>query len=180
MIKLLILDIDGVLTNGRKIYNLDGDCVYKEYCDRDFTAIKKFKAIGINVCFLSGDAAVNEKMAELRKVDFYLSRDKKSNLISKASFIPVFEETYNCKSTDMIYVGDDIFDLDIIKKVKYSYCPAGSDLHVLKNVNKVLSAKSGDHVVQCLFETMMQDGLIEDADEDKIKILDSQERVKYA
>ena len=72
-IKLLLLDIDGVMTDGTKLYGLDGLTMGKRYCDRDFTAIKAFKAVGVKVCFLSGDDKGNKAMAENRKIDFYLS-----------------------------------------------------------------------------------------------------------
>ena len=68
MIKLLILDVDGVLTDGKKYYNRDGDVVMKTFCDKDWTAIKRFKALGIKVLFLSGDP-FNEKIA--KKQNFF-------------------------------------------------------------------------------------------------------------
>ena len=65
MIKLVILDVDGVLTDGKKYYNRDGDVLMKTFCDKDWTAIKRFKALGIKVLFLSGDP-FNEKIAKNR------------------------------------------------------------------------------------------------------------------
>lgn len=50
-IKLAILDIDGVLTDGRKYYGLDGIPFAKTYCDKDFTAIKRMRGAGVKVCF---------------------------------------------------------------------------------------------------------------------------------
>ena len=41
MIELLILDVDGVLTDGNKIYDINHNPVYKKFNDRDFTAIKR-------------------------------------------------------------------------------------------------------------------------------------------
>ena len=54
-LKLVILDIDGVMTDGKKFYDKNGDVLCKQYNDKDFTAIKRFMATGIDVCFLSGD-----------------------------------------------------------------------------------------------------------------------------
>ena len=90
MIKLLILDIDGVMTDGTKLYGLDGLTMGKRYCDRDFTSIKQFKAAGVQVCFLSGDDKVNEQMAKNRKTDFYYSRGRE-----KTDYLSEFEKTYN-------------------------------------------------------------------------------------
>ncbi len=42
-IKLLVLDIDGVLTDGTKVYGVDGEVIGKRYKDLDFTAIKQLK-----------------------------------------------------------------------------------------------------------------------------------------
>ena len=109
MIKLLILDIDGVMTDGAKVYGLDGLTISKRYCDRDFTAIKQFKASGVQVCFLSGDDKVNKQMAKNRKTDFYYSREKE-----KTDFLPEFEKKYSCSTDEMAYVGDDIFDIPFI------------------------------------------------------------------
>ena len=55
MIKLLILDVDGVLTDGKKYYDNTGLAKYKTFCDKDFSAIKKFKSAGVEVIFLSGE-----------------------------------------------------------------------------------------------------------------------------
>lgn len=119
--KLLILDIDGVMTDGRKYYANDGKAVYKSFNDRDFTAIKRFKMKGVNVCFLSGDSTVNENMAKNRGIDFFKSEtwDSGSN---KGSFIPKFVDKYKVKPEDMAYFGDDYYDLGIMELVGYPLC----------------------------------------------------------
>ena len=55
MFKLLILDVDGVLTTGLKTYDINGKVVSKTFGDRDFTAIKEFICAGVTTIFLSGD-----------------------------------------------------------------------------------------------------------------------------
>ena len=93
MIKLLILDVDGVLNDGKKYYDLNGSIFAKQFSDKDFTAIKRFKASGVNVCFLSGDNKINESIAKNRNIDFYYSRGE--GCLSKEEHIPVFEKKYN-------------------------------------------------------------------------------------
>ena len=65
-VELVILDIDGVMTDGRKYYGVDGVPFAKTYCDKDFTAIKRIRGAGVPVCFVSGDENVNKAMAENR------------------------------------------------------------------------------------------------------------------
>ena len=67
MINLVILDIDGVMTDGTKVYDESHNVIYKKYCDRDFTAIKRLKDCGVSVCFLSGDKRINEISCLIRR-----------------------------------------------------------------------------------------------------------------
>ena len=73
MIELLILDVDGVLTDGTKVYDIDHNVLSKRYMCKDFTAIKRFIAAGVKVVMLSGDN-FNKQMAEKRNIPFYCSR----------------------------------------------------------------------------------------------------------
>ena len=111
--KLLILDIDGVMTNGCKSYDNEHNATSKSYNDKDFTAIKIFKQIGVSVCFLSSDENVNRGMAKARGVDFYYSRMPDGS-INKKRFLPSLMETYQATLEQSYYVGDDFFDLDIM------------------------------------------------------------------
>jgi|TARA_B100000287_G_scaffold433895_1_gene496799 3-deoxy-D-manno-octulosonate 8-phosphate phosphatase (KDO 8-P phosphatase) len=170
MIKLLILDIDGVMTDGTKVYGLDGLTIGKRYCDRDFTAIKQFKAAGVQVCFLSGDDKVNKAMAENRKTDFYYSRGR-----DKTDYIEEFSHTYNCSPKEMAYVGDDIFDIPIMKKVGYSYCPANVP-QVVKDASSWVSSRNcGDNVIADLYENLVNLGLVGYSTLEDIKELDKLE-----
>lgn len=103
MIKLVILDIDGIMTDGKKYYGLDGIPFAKTYCDKDFTAIKRLRGANVDVCFLSGDERVNMAMAKNRNIDFYSARGK-----DKADFVEMFEEKYQTTKQDMLYIGDDL------------------------------------------------------------------------
>ena len=53
-IKLLILDIDGVLTDGTKVYDREHNPIHKTFRCKDFTAIKRFIAAGVKVIMPSG------------------------------------------------------------------------------------------------------------------------------
>jgi 3-deoxy-D-manno-octulosonate 8-phosphate phosphatase (KDO 8-P phosphatase) len=146
---LLILDIDGVLTNGTKVYDLNGDVVNKVFNDRDFTAIKRFFSKGINVCFLSGDKKFNEIMANRRNIDFFYGRDKKGNM-NKINILNSILSKYDSKK--FAYVGDDFYDLEIIKKADISFCPSDAIEDIKKFSNYILSSKGGEGVVAEIFD----------------------------
>jgi 3-deoxy-D-manno-octulosonate 8-phosphate phosphatase KdsC-like HAD superfamily phosphatase len=111
--KTIILDIDGVMTSGAKMYNEKHEVIGKEYFDHDFTAIKLFQALGLNVCFISSDI-FNKGMAESRGIDFFHSRTNDGK-IDKEQFLPEICEKYNCEMKDLCYLGDDYVDLPIMK-----------------------------------------------------------------
>tara|TARA_Y100001938_G_C8022002_1_gene395814 strand:+ start:704 stop:1183 length:480 start_codon:yes stop_codon:yes gene_type:complete len=152
---LLILDIDGIMTSGRKYYDRNAEVVMKEYSDLDFTAIKRFIMKGYHVCFLSGDEKVNQAMAKSRGIDFYKSKTwvEGSN---KEEFIDLFCKNYNTTPERMAYIGDDFYDMGIMKKIGHAYCPKNSP-RCVKNISKVLDVKSGDAVVACLYDLICGD-----------------------
>tara|TARA_A100000164_G_C21831271_1_gene735431 strand:+ start:374 stop:898 length:525 start_codon:yes stop_codon:yes gene_type:complete len=172
MIGLVILDIDGVMTDGKKYYGLDGIPFAKTYCDKDFTAIKRLRAAGVKVCFLSGDERVNKAMSENRNIDFYSARGK-----DKSEFIPQLIKKYKTPVSKMLYVGDDLFDKSIMKIVGHAFCPVDA-CHDIKNIcgdKNVLPVKAGDNVVMCLVSELLSRGLVDDATMEDIEALDKKE-----
>ena len=155
MIKLLILDVDGVLTDGRKTYDNDGLGCHKVFCDKDFTAIKRLKASNVDVCFLSGDENINRAVARNRDIDFYFSRGK-----CKAEFLETLTERYNCLPPQMAFVGDDLFDLRIAESVGYSFCPSDSCREIKEESNLVLENKGGENVVMELVDYLIDNKLV--------------------
>jgi len=169
---LVILDVDGVLTDGKKYYGLDGIPFAKTYCDKDFTAIKRMRGSGMSVCFLSGDERVNKAMAANRNIDFFSARGK-----DKSEFIPELSERYNTTPERMIYVGDDLFDISIMKAVGLSFCPFDSP-EIVKNVSgqKVLSRGGGNNVIAEMVDLLIADGSIKDCTMEDIENLDKNEK----
>ena len=170
--KLLILDIDGVLTDGKKYYTYEGNILCKQYNDKDFTAIKRFLATGINVCFLSGDIW-NKTMADARNIKFYSGRTDGGTL-SKLDILNSIMSDYKVTEKDIFYVGDDIFDIEVLSTVKEGFCPKDSPQDV-KNVSTIIDKDGGDGVVAELFDILIRRGEIINPDINIVKNLDKNE-----
>ena len=171
-IKLVILDIDGVMTDGRKYYGLDGMSFAKTYCDKDFTAIKRLRAAGTKVCFLSGDPRINAEMARKRNIDFHGARG-----VDKATFVERFELRYEVPRQHMLYIGDDLFDKTIMEAGGHAYCPADA-VQAIKKVcgpDNVLSNRGGENVVSDLVEVLLDRSQIDDCTMEDIENLDKKE-----
>lgn len=152
MIKLLILDIDGVMTTGQKTYDTEGHVISKNFNDKDFTAIKRFKASGVTVVALSGDSNINQVVLEKRNVHFYLGRTERK--LDKESFVSRFQNIYNISPMEMAYIGDDLFDLPIMSKVRYAFCPidAIQDVKDFVGLSNILYTGGGEGVLAELFQ----------------------------
>ena len=152
--KVLALDVDGVMTDGTKIYDPEYNVIAKRYNDKDFTAIKLFEKVGVNVCFISSDKNVNSEMANKRGVRFFNSRLPDGG-INKKQFIPVLEEEYNAQIRnhgplcEVYYAGDDFFDLDIMLELPKNnrICPSDSPEYVKRVCGIECTTPGGQGVV---------------------------------
>ncbi|MDI6827750.1 MAG: hypothetical protein QME62_04620, partial [Armatimonadota bacterium] len=74
-IKIAFFDVDGVLTDGTKLYNEDGT-VSKIFHDQDSTGLKLLVEKGVDVIIISADERVNKNWAEHQGLPFYCTADK--------------------------------------------------------------------------------------------------------
>ena len=75
----------------------------------------------------------------------------------------------------MAFIGDDFFDLSIIKKLRYTYCPSNSPQIVKDNCRETLKVKGGEGVVAYLYDLLLSKNKIKDASEEKVNELDKKE-----
>lgn len=149
MIKLVILDVDGVLTDGRKYYDKEGTVRLKTFCDKDWTAIKRLKALDIKVIFLTGDP-FNVVIADNRKIDVIVNRQNGQHR-DKSDYLPEICVEYEVTPDEIVFVGDDVFDYYLMSLVKHKYCPADAPDEV-KEIATVLKANGGENVIMHLFD----------------------------
>lgn len=177
MIKLVILDVDGVMTDGVKYYDREGTVKLKTFCDKDWTAIKRFRAIGVDIVFLTGDP-YNVSILENRNLHVIANRGSGFHS-DKKNYLDGILEQYNCSVKETAYVGDDLFDIGIMERIKYSYCPRNAP-RVVREKSNILSAEGGNNVIMHLFDTLELKGLIPfvpyDEVIDKIYELDLKEK----
>lgn len=158
MIKLLILDVDGVMTDGTKIYDREGKAIAKGFCDLDFTAIGLFRSRGWRVCFLSSDK-FNQGMARRRHIDFYYSR-RPDGKINKTEWLSTLHDHYGVDYRHMVYIGDDVTDMDImetlIKEGGTAFCPLNAATLLQRQFN-ILNGTGGHGVVMTLYDLLYED-----------------------
>lgn len=172
-IKLFILDVDGVLTDGTKVYDYNHNVLTKRFSCKDFTAIKRLMGSGITVVIVSGDN-FNSQMAKKRNIEFYCSRNEDLSL-DKSRYVDLFIKKYNLNEEEIAFIGDDYFDLSIIKRLKYTFCPSDSPQIVKDNCHTILKSNGGNNVIVELYDYLIENGFIVDANEEIINLLDRNE-----
>jgi 3-deoxy-D-manno-octulosonate 8-phosphate phosphatase (KDO 8-P phosphatase) len=177
-IKLLLLDVDGVLTSGKKIYSPNGKVIGKEFCDLDFTAIKIFKSLLIKIIFISGDQTCNKSIAQNRDVDFYYTRKKNINK-DKLFFLKTIEKKYKVNRKNVAFIGDDIFDLNLGKNIGFFVVPNNSMNILKKKADYILKGNSGDYLLKEFLDLYLKINNINNINIQKIYELERGEKQKY-
>tara|TARA_R110002020_G_scaffold46539_25_gene132446 strand:- start:2468 stop:3013 length:546 start_codon:yes stop_codon:yes gene_type:complete len=172
-VELLILDVDGVLTDGTKTYDIHHNVLSKRFTCKDFTAIKRFIAAGIKVVMLSGDS-FNREMAEKRNIDFFCSRNEDLSL-DKSRYVETFSKKYKISPERMAFVGDDYFDLSIFKKLKFTFCPSDAPKIIKDNSLHTLNVKGGEGAIVELYDLFVQQHWLTEASEEAVALLDKKE-----
>tara|TARA_R100000005_G_C4983537_1_gene192526 strand:+ start:792 stop:1280 length:489 start_codon:yes stop_codon:yes gene_type:complete len=149
-IRLILFDIDGVLTDGKAAYNEKGEVISKTYNQKDITGLRRLKnELNINVALFSGSLDINPAFAKRRKFPFlHVNHSKGENKSQKLNEI-CFD--YNTPASQVGFVGDDIQDLEIMKGVGYAFCPEDA-IPEIKRISCVIPVKGGEGVAAHLFE----------------------------
>jgi 3-deoxy-D-manno-octulosonate 8-phosphate phosphatase (KDO 8-P phosphatase) len=142
-IKLLLLDVDGVLTDGRIFLDNKGNEL-KTFHVRDGHGIKLAQRAGISVGIITGrkSEVVNIRARELAIEEIHQGVHVK---------ISVYESLlvkYGLRDEDVAYMGDDIVDLDILKRAGIAVTVADSDPSVRPHVDLITRAEGGRGAVR--------------------------------
>ena len=148
-IKLVVLDIDGILTNGKKSYDVNGNFAFKQFNDLDFTAIKIFKSLNIDVICITGDAN-NKWLEHDRNIKTFVSRDDNGKITNKLDLLLLYIKGKKISLEKIWFAGDDIFDISVMESVKYVSVPDNSIDFVKSFSNINLLKNSGEYFVSSM------------------------------
>jgi 3-deoxy-D-manno-octulosonate 8-phosphate phosphatase (KDO 8-P phosphatase) len=150
-IKMLILDVDGVMTDGRIIMDGDGREM-KNFYVRDGHGLVMLQRHGIRVAILTGrtSSVVDHRARDLKITEVYQGAlDKKevfAGMLEKNGLAP--EQT--------AYLGDDIVDIPVLKKVGFSAAVADAADEVKQHVDYVTVGRGGQGAVREICEMLLE------------------------
>lgn len=152
-IKLIVSDIDGVLTDGKIYFSGDPEeikCFNSKDAPRIATALRS----GLKMVWLTARrcAAVVRRAGEL-KVDLVFKQElKEKNL----KFLEEMQKRYNVKPEEILYCGDDWSDLFLMKQVGVAVTPADGSAENKEIADIITKAEGGQGVAAEVMEIVMR------------------------
>lgn len=142
-IRLLVLDVDGVLTDGRLYYGAGGE-VLKVFHVHDGLGIKLVMGAGVTVSILSGrtSEAVAARCRELG-IEHY-----QQGCADKVAALEALLERLRLTAADALCVVDDTSDLPLMRRVGYAVAVADAHEAVRRVADRITSARGGRGAVR--------------------------------
>lgn len=161
--KLVITDIDGVWTDGGMYYTAEGD-IMKRFSVKDGWGVIFLRKLNIPVAIMTGENTqiVAKRAAKLKIEHCYLGvKDKVVQAEELCNELGITLE-------DVAFIGDDINDLRLLRKVGFSGSPSNTPDYVKKEVDYVTQQHGGygafrEFVEKILADNNVLDKVIEDS-----------------
>ncbi len=161
-VKLILLDVDGVLTNGDITYgklNDDGDPVeIKTFDVHDGYGIVQAFEKGLTVGIIT---ARNSKVVQLRAEELGIT-DVYQGSFNKIDAYEDVKKKYAVSDNEVAYMGDDLFDLPVLQRAGLSAAPVTARPEVKRKVDYITKASGGKGAVREFIDLIFKaKGLIE-------------------
>ena len=138
-LKILLTDVDCVLTDGGMYYTSNGD-VMKKFHTRDGMGVNMLKRKGIPTIIVTKEKTqMVKKWAKKMNIEYVYDGIQKKETILK-----IISKKYNVKTSEIGYIGDDINDIELLKLVGFSATPKDGVLEAQKIVHYICKKNGGE------------------------------------
>ena len=126
--KIIVSEIDGILTSGDITIDEIGNVLYKTFNSKDFEAINELKKYFI-VVFLSADNRINYNLCRRKNYPFYWGKNEEE----KYNRLIEILRRYSCTPDETVYVASMVSDRRCVQLIPESLCPDDAGEY-LKNI----------------------------------------------
>ncbi len=149
-IELIVLDVDGTMTDSHITYSENGDEI-KSFNVKDGLAIASWRKLGKQVAIITGRTSgiVARRAKELHIEHFYQGIENKKEVLE------TLLEKLDLTMDNVAAIGDDLNDMKMLKAAKISFVPRDASAYVDKIANVILSKKGGDGAVREMIEHLI-------------------------
>ena len=150
-IDYLVLDVDGVFTDGCVYFGAEGELM-KKFDMRDGMGLEILRQNKVEVIIMTSENSelVGQRMKKLQIKNCFLG------VKDKYAFLTQFLKDKNANLGQVAYVGDDVNDLANICSVGWSFCPANGTEVVKRHADYVLTNPSAEGAIREVCEVIMK------------------------
>jgi 3-deoxy-D-manno-octulosonate 8-phosphate phosphatase (KDO 8-P phosphatase) len=150
-IQFILMDCDGVLTDGSLLYMPDGN-VIKNFHAHDGYGIERGHHHGLKFAIISGRSAdANKHRAKRLKIE-ELYEDCKDKLSAGEEIA----KKYGLKMDNFCFVGDDSFDIPLLKAVGFSCAPPEAVEEVRREVDFITTVHAGRGCIREIIDLILK------------------------
>ena len=149
-IELIVLDVDGTLTDGKITYTQSGDEI-KSFCVKDGLAIASWIKLGKEVAIITGRKSdiVARRAKELGIKHYYQGVHNKQEVLAELLV------KLDLSMENVASAGDDLNDYTMLKASNRSYVPQNASNHVKNIADVILTRSGGDAAVREMIEELI-------------------------
>ncbi len=149
-IRLLLLDVDGVMTDGGIYFTERGD-EFKKFNIQDGYGIVKLRNRGIQVAIITGRVSqiVARRAQELGITEVH------QNLENKLEAYGQLKTKFGVHDSEIAYIGDDEPDLPVMRQVGFSACPSNAVAVVRRESDYVCKSRGGEGAVREVIDLIL-------------------------
>ena len=150
MIKLLATDVDGTLTDGGMYYTTKGD-VMKKFHARDGMGVNLLKRRNIPTVLITKEMnSINKKWAKNMNI-----KKVYEGIQEKEKLVKTLCNQFKIRSGEICYIGDDVNDIELMKNIGLSACPADANYIVKKESDVILKTQGGKGALREVVDLIM-------------------------
>ncbi len=150
-VRALVLDVDGVLTDGTIYYGSDGEAI-KAFHVRDGLGLRLLRLEGIHVAIISARRSLPllSRLRDLKIEHFFVGREDKLRALDE------LVQRLELRIDEVAYVGDDLVDLPVMARVGLPIAPADAHDRVRARAAWVTTARAGHGAVREVAEGLLE------------------------
>lgn len=151
-IKLLVMDVDGVLTDGKITFTEDGKEI-KSFFVQDGMGINLWLKAGFKLIIISGRKSkiMRNRAKELGIKEIYQKIDDKSKILK------LLLNKYKLKLENIAYIADDLNDFEAFKKAGFKIAPSNACKEIKKISDYITERKGGEGAVREIIEVILKE-----------------------
>ena len=152
MIELIVIDVDGTLTDGKIYYTNSGDEI-KAFNIKDGLMLKSWNKLGRKSAIITGrESEIVLKRAKELDVTFI-----KQGVKNKKEALDAIIKELGISYSEVAVIGDDMNDLSMLKLVKKSFAPYDANPYIYDYVNFPLKKNGGEGAVAEMIEVLLKE-----------------------